>query len=112
MLSIPTFLRSRDTRTLGLLFALACATALPSGPAQALILNGDFENNSAIVATNYNVPNAIMNGLLSDITAWGSASEIDLIEDLAFGLAPQSGNWKIGMNSQEDSPYDALSFAL
>jgi hypothetical protein len=29
-----------------------------------------------------------------------------------FGIAPQSGSWKIGMNSQVGTPYDALSFDL
>jgi hypothetical protein len=81
-------------------------------PAHAnLIPNGDFETNTAI-APSYNVPNASLNALLSNVTAFGPASEIDLVSRTSFGIAPRSGTWKIGMNSQLGTPNDALAFAL
>ena len=76
-----------------------------------MIVNGSFETNTAIVSS-YNVPNSSLNGLISDFTAFGSGNEIDLVESTDFGIAPQHGDWKIGMNSQIGTPFDALSLDL
>jgi hypothetical protein len=88
------------------------AALLIAGPAHAnMILNGDFETNTAI-ASSYNVPNSSLNTLVSNFTAFGTGNEIDLVTGTDFGIAPQSGSWKIGMNSQVGTPSDAMAFAL
>ena len=92
------------------LLAIGVLTA-PDRAHATMIINGDFETNTAIT-TSPNVPNATLNTLISSITAFGPGSEIDLVTGTGFGIAPQSGSWKIGMNSQVGTPYDALSFDL
>jgi hypothetical protein len=77
-----------------------------------IILNGDFENNSA-AGTMFNMSNAVFNATIANASAFGTAQEIDLITGTSFGLAPQSGNWKLGIHTQiNPANFDALSLAL
>ena len=83
-------------------------------PARAnLVLNGDFETNSAS-STQFNLDNAAFNALVSNVTAFGNAQEIDLITGTDFGLAPQSGTWKLGIHTQFRPllSFDAFAMAL
>lgn len=74
-----------------------------------MILNGDFENNTA-GETFYNLSNASFTSLMSDIVGYGSGNELDIMTFGAFGLAPQSGNYKAGMATGLGT--DALTFKL
>jgi hypothetical protein len=80
-------------------------------PASNLILNGDFENNTA-GTTQFNLSNAAFNGFMPNVTAFGTAQEIDIITGTDFGIAPESGNWKLGIHTQTGGPYDAFSMTL
>jgi hypothetical protein len=76
-----------------------------------LLLNGNFENNSASASSQ--LSNAQFNAVVADATAFGSADEIDLITSTDFGIAPQSGNWKIGLHNQLATGFnDAFSATL
>ena len=80
-------------------------------PAANLILNGDFENNTA-GTTQFNLSNAAFNGFMPNVTAFGTAQEIDIITGTAFGIAPESGNWKLGIHTQTGGAFDAFSMTL
>src|SRR2546421_3599977 len=100
-----------DARTLlGVAVLLALCTARS---AQAdLILNGNFENNTA-GATMFNMSNATYNATVANSTAFGTAQEIDLITGTDFGIAPQSGKWKLGIHTQVNpANFDAFSLTL
>lgn len=94
-----------------LVFMIHALIAAPAGA--NLILNWDFENNSA-TETFFNLTNSDFNALVPDVTAFGSAEEIDLVTGTGFGIAPQSGAWKLGLHSQAigDNGPDAFSMAL
>lgn len=75
-------------------------------------MNGDFENNSASV-TAFNLSNAGFNATVADATAFGTAEEIDLVTGVDFGIAPQSGDWKLGLHTQQVTGlFDAFSLSL
>ena len=78
-----------------------------------LIKNGDIENNTAS-ATKYNMNNATFNATVADATAFGTSQEIDLITGLDYGIAPQSGRWKLALhqNTGAATNVDAFSFHL
>lgn len=82
-----------------------------STQAASIILNGDFENNSASV-TAFNLTNADFNATVADATAFGTAEEIDLVTGTDFGIAPQSGDWKLGLATQGGGLFDAFSLSL
>jgi hypothetical protein len=88
-------------------FLLGAKTA----DAASIILNGDFENNSAS-ATQFNMANAAFNATVADATAFSTAEEIDLVTGLDFGIAPQSGDWKLGLHTQNNGDFDAFSLGL
>jgi PEP-CTERM motif len=75
-----------------------------------LILNGDFENNTAGV-TVFNVSAGSFT-YLPTVTEYGSADEIDIINDGSFGLSPQSGLWKLGLHTQTGGAFDAFTLGL
>ena len=92
------------------------ATILVVGPAvqASVILNGDFENNTAD-STRYNLSNAMFSLFVADATAFGTAGEIDLATGSSWGIAAQSGNWKLGLHRQPTmfgGAYDAFSLDL
>ena len=93
---------------LGIAFSLVASLAHAN-----LILNGDFENNTAS-ATIFNMRNTTFNATIFDATAFGSSQEIDLVTGTRFGIAPQSGNWKLGLHQNTSFPtnVDAFSFDL
>ena len=108
--------------------AAAAATSppnTPSGPSSAspnplhthdtnLILNGDFEHISIGPGCWYNQTNSEVDSELADITAFGSAQEIDVMSNGTgcFGDPPQSGAVKLAIHRQEGGPVDAFSFTL
>ncbi len=93
------------------LTAVALLAFCMVSPAANLILNGDFENNTAGV-TQFNLSNAAFNGFMPNVTAFGTAQEIDIITGTDFGIAPESGNWKLGIHTQTGGPFDAFSMTL
>ncbi|HVP56058.1 MAG TPA: PEP-CTERM sorting domain-containing protein [Candidatus Eisenbacteria bacterium] len=92
--------------TVAALLAMCAASS-----ASNLILNGDFENTSA-GTTQFNLSNAAFNALMPNVTAFGTAQEIDIITSTDFGIAPESGNWKLGIHTQSGGAYDAFSMTL
>ncbi len=92
------------------LFALSIFSALVAAGSANLILNGDFETNSAAGATFYNRSNADWTALMSNATGYGSGAELDLMTFGAFGSAPQSGSYKAGMATGRGT--DAFTFTL
>jgi hypothetical protein len=93
----------------GAVIAASLVLSLAAGAAHAnLILNGSFENNTAS-STMFNMSNATFNLVVADATAFGSAQEIDLVTGSAFGIAPQHGNWKLGIHTQLGGAFDAFS---
>ena len=100
------------TKTLAAL--AAAATLAVSVPASAnLLLNGDFENNSA-GASLFNMTNANFTATVDNATGFGSSEELDLVTSTDFGIAPQSGNWKVGMHQRSNlaTNRDELSLDL
>src|SRR5262249_39154067 len=89
--------------------------ALVASDARAgnLVLNGDFENNTA-QNTLFNLTNANFNATMADATALATAGEIDLIKNSEFGIPPQSGLWKLAIHTQPalGPPFDAFSLNL
>ena len=83
---------------LKLLTCIALSLGAHSGYAN-LLLNGDFETNTAS-GTMFNMSNANFTATVSAATAFGSAEEIDLVTGTDFGIAPQSGSWKLGIHTQ------------
>ena len=76
-----------------------------------LILNGDFENNTAGVSQ-YNLNPTYFASYLPNVTEFGTAEEIDLVQGADFGLAPPSGSWKLGLHTQTTGLFDGFSFSL
>jgi hypothetical protein len=77
-----------------------------------MVINGDFENNTA-AATLYNLSNAEFDNVVPNATAFGSASEIDLITtDSPYGLPPVSGLWKVAIHRSSSGNNDAFSLTL
>jgi len=93
------------------LTAVALLAFCMVSPAANLFLNGDFENNTA-GTTQFNLSNAAFNSLMADTTAFGTAQEIDIITGTDFGIAPESGNWKLGIHTQTGGAFDAFSMTL
>lgn len=83
--------------------------------AQDLVINGDFEANTAF-ATEFNLSNTEFNSTVSFATGFGDQlgdGEIDVMNDSSgFGLAPQSGDWKLGIASDGGGPVDAFALEL
>ena len=96
-----------------ILATLTVAAALAvSAPASAnLLLNGDLENNSA-GGTLFNMSNAFFTSTVANATAFGTSNELDLVTSTAFGIAPQSGNWKVGMHQNTGSSSNRDQFSL
>ncbi len=85
------------------------------GSGTALIINGDFEMNSA-TGCEFNLSNDGFNATVSNATAFGLSEEIDVMLDpngCNFGLPPQSGLTKLGIAAQGvGEPSDAFSLDL
>ncbi|MBI5708498.1 MAG: PEP-CTERM sorting domain-containing protein [Armatimonadetes bacterium] len=94
-------------------FALLLSTLLLVGSASIgsanMILNGDFESNSAS-GDMYNLSNGGFTSTMSNTTGYGSGGELDIMTTSTYGFAPQSGSWKVGMATGIGT--DAFSFDL
>jgi hypothetical protein len=94
------------------LLAASIALALLTSQARGnLVLNGDFENNSA-ASSIFNMSNSSFDAVVADATAFGTAEELDLVTGNDFGIPPQSGNWKVGLHTQPIGTFDAFSLTL
>jgi hypothetical protein len=82
-----------------------------SANAASIILNGDFENNTE-TGSQFNVFDVTFNVIVANATAFGTANEIDLVTASDFGIAPQSGAWKLGLHTQTGGSFDGFSFGL
>ncbi len=76
-----------------------------------LIINGDIEDNTAFGST-FNMTNAIFNTKVANATAFGTSEEIDLVTGSGYGIAPQSGDWKLGLHQAATTNVDAFSLDL
>lgn len=58
-------------------------------------LNGSFENTTG--SCSYNLPNATFNGMMNDCHAFGSASQLDILDNTCgFGMA-EDGSFFVGL---------------
>jgi hypothetical protein len=94
-----------------LLLCLVLLLGAKTAGAASIVLNGDFETNSAS-ATQFNMSNAAFDATVANATAFSTAQEIDLVTGLDFGVAPQSGDWKLGLHTQTNGNFDAFSLGL
>src|SRR5215831_1415240 len=90
---------------------IALAWAIGSANAANIVLNGDFENNSA-GTTHFNLSDSAFNVFMSNAIAFGTAQEIDIVTSTDFGIAPESGNWKLGIHTQSSGANDAFSLTF
>ena len=101
-------------RIIGLMAVVLVGVALDQIRAAEMILNGDFENNTAS-GIDYNMTNSEFNATVADATAFGTAEEIDIITGNSVEFPPQSGNWNLHIHTQRPSlsdKYDAFSLDL
>ena len=103
-------MRLPKTWVIGTLLLVAVAAPRPARAA-SILLNGDFENTS-FVTTQFNLSNASFNAGMPNLFAFGGAQEIDVVTGVAFGIAPESGNWKVGLHRQVNGATDAFAFGL
>ena len=96
---------------LGVILAGAVASFAGRAEAASIILNGNFETNTA-GGTMFNMSNATFTATVANATGFGAAAEIDLVTGLAFGIAPQDGNWKLGLHTQSNGNQDGFSLSL
>src|SRR5215208_2980775 len=100
----------RHVRTLALCVAVVLSAR--TGHAASIILNGDVEDNTSS-SSEFNLSNANFNAIVADATAFGTGDEIDLVTGTDFGIAPESGDWKLGLHTSSLSGFfDAFSFDL
>jgi hypothetical protein len=92
---------------------------VPSAPAVPanLILNGDFEITSIAAGCHFNLSNAHVTAGMANITAFGDADEIDLLNggtSCGYAGPPYSGDSKLAIHRQEASggAVDAFGFEL
>lgn len=95
------------------LTGLFVAGSLVVGTAQAnIILNGSFENTTTVSCSSNN-SNASSDTAMSNVTAWGSAPEIDIYDAPCLGPnGPIDGAYKVHVANQPDGAVDAFSFDL
>jgi len=91
-------------------FLILLAINIPFTKSQT-ILNGSFENNGYQCLIN--IENTVYNNNMQNSTAFGPASQLDILDNsCGFGTAVD-GNWFIGMAVDEtDTLYDAFSLQL
>jgi hypothetical protein len=84
--------------------------AAASASAQSF-LNGSFEANSA-TGCEYNLTNPAFNGLMANVTAFGSANETDIHTWNCY-VDPQHGDWCVGLSHPLGvGLYDAIALEL
>lgn len=83
--------------------------------AQNLILNGDFEDNVGS-GCQFNLVNASFNAIVANAAAFGTANELDVMDDpgnCTYGSSPFSGTTKVGIHSTAvGGNFDAFAFSL
>lgn len=78
-------------------FAFILILLAPKKSFGQVLLNGDFENNSAN-STQLNIPNTQYNSFMMDSKAFGSFGNMDIIDSNLFcGSGAQNGNWYVGI---------------
>ena len=95
------------------MIGLFLALPLVTGNAYAnLILNGSFENTTTIGCDSNN-SNTAFNSKMANVTAWGTASEIDIYNGSCIGPnAAIDGSVKLHLNNQSGGDVDAFNFDL
>ena len=63
-----------------------------------LILNGDFENNTALNCM-INMPNSLFNSTMQDCISFGIKSELDIQNQQCGYSMPASENWFVSLNT-------------
>lgn len=96
---------------------LSPPVAPPSDPVGTnLILNGDFEDSTIDPGCNFNLANDVVTAGMANITAFGDAEEIDVMNDgtdCGYAGPPQSGVSKLALHRAGiGGPVDAFSFEL
>jgi hypothetical protein len=79
--------------------------------AQNMVVNGSFESNTA-TATIFNMQNAAFSATVNGANAFGGSNELDLVTGTAFGIAPQDGDWKVGLHQRTDDPAHVDAFSM
>lgn len=90
---------------------VAFGAALGAPRASNLVTNGDFEVITG-GGCQYNLPNATLNGVLANATAFGLAEEIDVMSGACFGAVAVSGVTKIALNRKVGAPFTADELSL
>lgn len=71
--------------------------SIPQKSQCQVLLNGDFENNSAVFSQ-YNISNTQYNSFMMDSKAFGTYGNMDIIDTNIFcGSGAQHGNWYVGI---------------
>ncbi len=112
--NMDTGLEEIQMRRLRTIYGVVITILVAGTAVQAnLVINGDIEDNTA-VGTMFNMSNDTFNATVAHATAFGTSQEIDLVTGLDYGIAPQSGNWKLGLHQRSNLPtnVDAFSFDL
>lgn len=95
----------------GTLFAAVIILMAGTAAQGNLILNGDFEDNTASLSQ-FNMGNSTFTAAVADATGFGTSAEIDLVTGAAWGIAPQSGEWKLGLHQKPDNTTNVDAFSL
>ena len=99
------------------LAAAFCLLLPVASPAQDnLVLNGDFEDSAYTPGCHFNLHNLTVDAMLPHLTAFGTAEEIDYMNDASacgYGFPPKSGVAKLGIACQDTGgDRDAFAFDL
>jgi len=99
----------RLTTCLALLTPLFLAAPLSS---QNLLLNGDFESNTAS-GCDFNLANTTFTGMMANCVGFGTANEIDImLGACGYGSPPQSGTTKVGIACKYPYTSDVDAFGM
>ncbi len=90
---------------------VATNAALGVPRASNLVINGDFEVITG-GGCQYNLPNATLNTVLANATAFGLANEIDVMTGVCFGAPAVSGVTKIALNRSIGFPFNGDELSL
>lgn len=75
-------------------------------------LNGSFENTTSGAFCNYNLSNAVFNGLISNVNAYGSGNEMDIIISGCYSGALPNGTYAVALAATYDEIAMQLSAPL
>lgn len=97
--------------TLKPLVAVCCfMLILDSATAQSFV-NGDLEVNVS-PGCNWNMSNSSFNALVTGVTAFGAAGEVDIQQSICGYSAAQSGEYFVSIHQQSSGITDEISFEL